>query len=62
MRTDEPTQIYCPKCQRIIVAVNINRYLIGWDVGLYFPHDDVYHGELTELTAELITAMKNGLQ
>ena len=35
--------IYCPICQRVIVAVNVEDVENGDDDGYLFVHDDIVH-------------------
>lgn len=38
-------EIYCPVCQRVLVAVNEDEFMSGEHDGRIFIHDDIDHEE-----------------
>ncbi len=49
-------EIYCPICQRVIIASNIEDVENGNDDGYVFVHDDIVH------TDSDLNALHRGLQ
>ena len=49
-------EIYCPICQRVIIASNIDDVENGNDDGYLFVHDDIVHDD------DDIDALENGVQ
>ena len=56
MSCSEDGHIYCPVCQRIITAINIEEVAEGSNNGYAFIHDNIEHTE-TDLEALI-----NGIQ
>ena len=49
-------EIYCPICQRVIIASNIEDVESGEHDGYLFVHDDIVHDD------DDIDALENGVQ
>lgn len=55
-------EIYCPICNRTIIAENVNMVKLGYDLGYVFVHDEIIHpNEIMDSDSD-IEAMQDGIQ